>query len=104
MIKNHEITCYIPTYNEIENITRFIPSVMAQIKNCGGNILVVDDGSPDGTGKSVKTMQAAYSDSLFSLNEAARKVSQMHILQDSAGVKNAVTMYFFKWMRFFAQT
>lgn len=62
----------VPTYNEIENITRFIPAVMSQIKDCGGNILVVDDGSPDGTGKAVKTMQTNYPDSLFLLERNSK--------------------------------
>ncbi len=73
MIKIMKLLVIIPTYNEIENITRFIPSVMAQIKDCSGNILVVDDGSPDGTGKSVKAMQVAYSDSLFLLERSGKK-------------------------------
>ncbi len=42
----------IPTYNEMENITRLIPEVLAQDK--GVEILVVDDNSPDGTGDSVE--------------------------------------------------
>lgn len=62
----------IPTYNEIENITRFVPAVMDQIKQCGGHILVVDDGSPDGTGNAVKTMQAVYPDSLNLLERAGK--------------------------------
>lgn len=42
----------IPTYNELENLPRLIPVVLSQDENI--NILVVDDGSPDGTGKFVK--------------------------------------------------
>ena len=38
----------IPTYNERENITRIIPAVLAQDERF--EVLVVDDGSPDGTG------------------------------------------------------
>jgi dolichol-phosphate mannosyltransferase len=38
----------IPTYNERENLPRLIPSVLAQHPSL--EILVVDDGSPDGTG------------------------------------------------------
>lgn len=39
----------VPTYNERENIVRLIQSVLAQDPRL--DILVVDDGSPDGTGK-----------------------------------------------------
>jgi dolichol-phosphate mannosyltransferase len=46
----------IPTYNERENITRIIPAVLAQ--NPALDVLVVDDGSPDGTGDIVDAIAA----------------------------------------------
>lgn len=46
----------IPTYNEIENITKIVPEVLEKLPKEGG-ILVVDDGSPDGTAQAVKQMQ-----------------------------------------------
>lgn len=46
----------IPTYNEAGNITRLIPAVLRQAPSI--DILVVDDGSPDGTGKIVKDIAA----------------------------------------------
>ena len=39
----------IPTYNECENLPLLVPQVLAQDPRI--EILVVDDGSPDGTGK-----------------------------------------------------
>jgi dolichol-phosphate mannosyltransferase len=39
----------IPTYNERDNITRIIPAVLAQHPSI--DVLIVDDGSPDGTGE-----------------------------------------------------
>ena len=39
----------IPTYNEIENLPLLVPEVLSQ--DPGIEILVVDDDSPDGTGK-----------------------------------------------------
>lgn len=42
----------IPTYNELENIPRIIPAVLSQ--DASINILIVDDGSPDGTANYVK--------------------------------------------------
>jgi dolichol-phosphate mannosyltransferase len=39
----------IPTYNEAENLPRLVPEVLAQ--DPGIEIAVVDDASPDGTGK-----------------------------------------------------
>ncbi len=44
----------IPTYNEMENIPDFIPLVLKQNDNL--EILVVDDGSPDGTGDYVENL------------------------------------------------
>jgi dolichol-phosphate mannosyltransferase len=41
-----------PTYNESENIPKLIPAVLRQAPNM--HILIVDDGSPDGTGQIVK--------------------------------------------------
>jgi dolichol-phosphate mannosyltransferase len=42
----------IPTYNELENIPKLIPIVLAQDERI--HILIVDDNSPDGTGNYVK--------------------------------------------------
>ena len=44
----------IPTYNELENIQRLIPELMAL--DPAIRVLVVDDNSPDGTGKLVDDM------------------------------------------------
>jgi dolichol-phosphate mannosyltransferase len=44
----------IPTYNEADNAPRIIPEVLKQDKNI--QVLIVDDGSPDGTAAIVKKM------------------------------------------------
>ena len=46
----------IPTYNELENIQRLLPEIMALDEEI--HVLVVDDNSPDGTGKQVDEMAA----------------------------------------------
>lgn len=51
-----KILVVIPTYNESENITRLIPLVLGQA--AGVEVLVVDDGSPDGTGNMVRALAA----------------------------------------------
>jgi dolichol-phosphate mannosyltransferase len=43
-----------PTYNEIENIERLLTSALQQ--HPAIEILIIDDNSPDGTGKAVETM------------------------------------------------
>ena len=47
-----KILVIIPTYNELENITRLLPIVLSQDSRI--HILVVDDNSPDGTWKFVE--------------------------------------------------
>ncbi len=49
-----KVLVIIPTYNEAENITRLIPSVLSQAE--GLHVLIVDDGSPDGTAMLVRSM------------------------------------------------
>jgi dolichol-phosphate mannosyltransferase len=46
----------IPTYNELENITTLVPEILAKYKNLELDILIVDDNSPDGTGKFVEEL------------------------------------------------
>jgi len=54
-----KLVIIIPTYNERENIQKLIPQIQLAIKDLEHkvSILVVDDASPDGTGKLVKNMQ-----------------------------------------------
>lgn len=60
----------IPTYNEKENIEKMIRTI------CGleGNyhILVIDDGSPDGTADIVKRLQKEYPESLFIIERSGK--------------------------------
>ncbi len=53
----------IPTYNEKENIKNIIQAVFSLEKSF--NVLIVDDGSPDGTANIVKSMQKTYPNRLF---------------------------------------
>ena len=60
----------IPTYNEIENISHIIDAVMDLSE--GFNILVIDDGSPDGTATAVRSMQGTYQDRLFLMERSGK--------------------------------
>ncbi|MCF8380695.1 MAG: polyprenol monophosphomannose synthase [Bacteroidales bacterium] len=53
----------IPTYNEKENVENIISAVF-QLKTVF-DVLIIDDGSPDGTGEIVKSLQKKYSDKLY---------------------------------------
>lgn len=52
----------IPTYNEKENIANIIQAVFSL--NVPFHVLIVDDGSPDGTAKIVKEMQKQFPECL----------------------------------------
>lgn len=53
----------IPTYNEIENIEKMIEKVFSLPDSF--NLLIIDDGSPDGTADKVKELQNKYPDTLY---------------------------------------
>jgi dolichol-phosphate mannosyltransferase len=53
----------IPTYNEKENAEKIISKVMSLPKQF--NVLIVDDGSPDGTAQIVKGLMQKYENRLF---------------------------------------
>ena len=53
----------IPTYNEKENIEKIIRKIFSLEKSF--HILIVDDGSPDGTAKIVKNSQKDFTDQLY---------------------------------------
>lgn len=70
MIKSDCIVI-IPTYNEKENIEKIIRAVMGLEK--AFNILVIDDGSPDGTAGIVKGLMAdKFKDSLFIIERSGK--------------------------------
>lgn len=53
----------IPTYNEKENIEAIIRAVFALSKPF--HILIIDDGSPDGTANIIKILQKSFPQSLY---------------------------------------
>jgi dolichol-phosphate mannosyltransferase len=79
----HKNLVIIPTYNEIENIDKMIRCVFALDRPF--EILVVDDGSPDGTAVRVKALQAEFPGNLH--------------LQERGGKLGLGTAYIhgFKW-------
>jgi dolichol-phosphate mannosyltransferase len=73
----------IPTYNEKENIERMIRKVFSLPHDF--HLLIIDDGSPDGTQVIVKSLQKEYPDRLF--------------IEERAGKQGLGTAYIhgFKW-------
>lgn len=60
----------IPTYNEIENISKIISSVFGLEE--GFDILVIDDGSPDGTADVVKGLQKDFEGRLYLIERSGK--------------------------------
>ena len=60
----------IPTYNEVENAEKIIRAVFALPE--GFQILIIDDGSPDGTAQVVKGLQAEFEGRLHLLERSGK--------------------------------
>ena len=60
----------IPTYNEKENIERIIRKVFSL--DGGYEILIIDDGSPDGTAGIVKSLQPEFRERLHIIERAGK--------------------------------
>ena len=70
-MKTSDSIIIIPTYNEKENIEKIIRAIFSLEKSF--HILVVDDGSPDGTAAIVKGLMAQeFSDRLFILERSGK--------------------------------
>ena len=61
----------IPTYNEKENIENIIRKVFSL--EDGFDILIIDDGSPDGTANIVKGLQQEFPERLFMIERAGKQ-------------------------------
>lgn len=78
-----DVLVIIPTYNEIENITNIIETVMKYPDNF--DVLVIDDNSPDGTAQAVEKLISKYPERIH--------------LEKRAGKQGLGTAYIhgFKW-------
>ncbi len=61
----------IPTYNERENVEKMIRQVMTYEENF--HVLIVDDGSPDGTSEIVEKLQLEYNERLHIEKRAGKQ-------------------------------
>ena len=60
----------IPTYNEIENAEKIIRVVLG--KEGAYDILIIDDGSPDGTAAKVEELQKEFPERLFLIKRSGK--------------------------------
>ena len=61
----------VPTYNEADIIESFLKTVLVLPEHYA--VLVVDDGSPDGTAQIVSTLQKKYPQRLFLENRTKKE-------------------------------
>ena len=72
----------IPTYNEKENIENIIRAVISRPEH-PFNILVIDDGSPDGTADIVKGLvQEEFHDRLFLVERSGKPLLSVAVSSD----------------------
>ena len=70
-MSKEKILIIIPTFNEIENISKIIMTVFDT--GLSINILVVDDQSPDGTGQEVRKLMKTFPNKLFLESRSGKK-------------------------------
>lgn len=66
----------VPTYNEIENINEFIKAVYEtaqKLKNINTTLIIIDDNSPDRTGKVVDKLMKIYKTNFFRIDPIHRE-------------------------------
>jgi len=61
-LTNPKVSIIIPTYNEKENISKLIPAIedVFSGNRIQGELIIVDDNSPDGTADVVRSLQGKY--------------------------------------------
>ena len=70
MTRQTDSIVIIPTYNECENVSRIITAVLSLEKRF--DLVIIDDGSPDGTAGIVRSMQEDYPGRLFLLERGGK--------------------------------
>ncbi len=86
----------IPTYNEAENLPRIVPRVLEQ-SDCV-DVLVVDDGSPDGTGE-IAARLAAEDPRVSVLHRPGKKgLGRAYLAGFRYGLEEGYDVLFERWM------
>lgn len=69
-MEQHSTLVIVPTFNEAHNITKLVENVMSLKESM--HLLIIDDGSPDGTAKLVEDLQKKYSGRLFLITRSGK--------------------------------
>jgi len=70
LLPYHQTLIIIPTYNEIDNIEKMITTLFALYPAI--SLLIIEDGSPDGTADVVKKFQQQYPNNLFMIERTGK--------------------------------
>ncbi|CDP08389.1 unnamed protein product [Coffea canephora] len=71
---SNKYSIIIPTYNERLNIALLVYLIFKHLPNVNFEIIVVDDGSPDGTQDIVKQLQSVYGEDRILLRARPKKL------------------------------
>nr|GMD43593.1 dolichol-phosphate mannosyltransferase subunit 1 [Ipomoea batatas] len=74
MEKKTKFSIIVPTYNERLNIALFIYLIFKHLLDVDFEIIVVDDGSPDGTQDIVKQLQRVFGEDRILLRPRPAKL------------------------------
>lgn len=89
---SEKILIIIPTYNEIENIEILIKEIYAI--DSAIDILIVDDNSPDGTGKQVKKLKDHYNNLFLIEREGKLGLGTAYVAGFKFALKNGYSIIF----------
>ena len=53
-MREPNLSIVVPTYNERENVSKILETLMKTLKDVDHEIIFVDDNSPDGTSEQVR--------------------------------------------------
>jgi len=82
----------IPTYNELDNIKKLVPDILNRYENV--DILVVDDNSPDGTGKYIAELSESDSRLKYILREQKMGLGTAYIEGFKYALQNSYAYIF----------
>lgn len=90
-----KVSIVLPTYNEKDNIKAIIPKIFEVFEKnkIEGNVIVVDDNSPDGTAEEVKKLQKNYSIDLIE-REKKMGIGSAYVTGFRKAIKNKSDVVF----------
>lgn len=87
-----DVSIVIPTYNERENIAKLIPHIedVLSVNNIKGEIIIIDDNSPDRTGKLAEELNKRYKNIIVIHRDKKQGVGSARKLGFSVATKDVI--------------